>query len=254
MRIGSLALGVVALGLAAAVPARASIIIYQDNFNGSGTPISPQYPPSARYTVTGTVTEGGGVATLSANSTLFLPFVLASRTAGVADAPGVYEYSCDLTGNTYGGLPWFGLTISSTSTGANNLVGGMAMTNNGRNISAYGGIGESIPAGSSFVDTKVEQHHLDIVMNDTVANAWTFAFTLDGNPFGSTVTDTGGVDTNWVYGKGKVLGLIVANPSTYAIAATLDNLQLQQVVVPEPATLGLLALGGLAAFLRRHRA
>jgi hypothetical protein len=247
-----LTLAVVAIISMGAMANAAVITIYTDDFSGLSTTNLNGQPPDTRPSTetwassttqfTNWKADGSIAAGNTGNpdslSNAFLPFE--------PEAGTVYTLSADL--NITNGGDWFALGFASTNTTTNNFFSNSTgdgspwmllrgAPDNGNWIVTFPGPG----AGDG--ENSIENGPSVSIVLDTTGTDWVAKF-YSGADLLRTYTYTGvdiSDDINYV-GFGRFT----------SAAGNVDNFALTQV--PEPATMTLLALGGIALIRRRRRA
>ena len=261
--IAAMALAVAAVaGLAGTASAS---IIYQDNFSGSSSnPLNATSPSvdatGATWTAdTGWRADGSQTAADAAtngSSDAYLPFTPSSGN--------IYTLSATMSPSLTSGSNWFALGFVGSFSSATSTTGGAV--NNGDGVNAWfadsgsgqlnagpwllmnsGWNGEDPnesyfpgPGASGAVDFTGKSGDTVAIVLNTQSSAWTFQVFVNGTnvspviPFSSNPAITG-------------VGLGQFAPAV----GSVSNFSLTSV--PEPATLGLCAVGGLGLLLLKRR-
>lgn len=252
-----IALGSLSLTTAAGMAGTASAnVIYQDNFNGSAsTPLNGAAPttgPAGTTWVAGPGWYDNGTQTSSGagNSNAYLPYTV---TTG-----HIYTLTAGLNpNNVFGG--WFGLGfISSTpSTGTTYWFGGSGggYLNSGPWLSVTGTRGDTTgnegaynpgpghSGGYTAFATTSGVQVTSIVLN-TTAPQWTFQVFNNGNAVSPIET---------LASNPNIVGVALGDNGNPMANGTVSDFSLTETAVPEPASIGLVAAGGLGLLLLRRR-
>ncbi len=227
-------------------------VIYQDNFSGSSnTPLNGAAPTTGPAGVTWVAGSGwydNGTETSSGagNSNAYLPYTV---TAGQ-----VYTLSAGLNPDNVSGN-WFGLGfISSTpstgvsywfaGSGGGYLNAGPWLLVTGTRGDTSGNEGNYNPGPghsggyTSFATTSGVQN-VAIVLNTTAAN-WTFQVFNNSSAVGPVVT---------LASNPSIVGVALGDNGNPMANGTVSDFSLTTSAVPEPATLGLILVGGLGLLL-----
>ena len=236
-----------AAALAGLAGAASASVVYQDNFNRTGslnasTP-SPTDTAGATWTagtsITTTAASGGYASLTSTSSMAYLPFTPVSGN--------IYTLTASLdptSGNTTNwlALGFFPQSASSVGSAPDAAASVMVLERDNRESQVFNGDGASVNGPTS---PNSGYTTWSITLNTTQSN-WTTSFSEVGVS-GETNFQT------FTYG-----GSNGANPTintvgfgTNSLAGTVQNFTL--VAVPEPATLGLVAVGGLGLLLLKRR-
>ena len=258
----ALTLAVVAMaGLVLATSSAEATVIFSEDFSGTSAdlnntapdvrPGSETWVASPRFNQDGSIDQGAGSATLA-----FTPV-----------SGNLYQLDASLAG-VYGDGDWFALGFASgQSTGSSssdrfitgNVMGTAWMLLKGDSTSSQNSAFLGIGTGSNGGTT-----------SNVAWSAWTHE-----NPGGDmdlriVLDTTGGAGTwtaTWLARRPADAGYTVVRPETLMLTETMNSvgLALSNVgvfgtiesfslqIVPEPATMSLLALGGLALLRRRRR-
>jgi hypothetical protein len=264
---------VACIGLAST--ASASTVIYQDSFNGlSSTPLNGATPttdngPSSTWTATPNGTnssfyDNGSASETSATGALgYLNFTPATGNIYTLSATLSLPASSADTNSGETNWNWFavGYTTSvNTSSGATFNSGSSPnpyawvivyapADNNGLAGEGFEGPTSSTPAQafstpSGQSDTSQQ---ISIVLN-TGASTWTYQFFDDGTAVSSVESFSSNPPITGV-------GLCLQGSPNWSspVTGTVSNFSLTSSPVPEPATLGLLAVGALGLLLLKRR-
>ena len=238
-----------ASGAAMASMAAADTVIYQDNFSGSrSTSLNGAAPtidngPSATWTAASAWADSGYINYSSGGrEAAYLSFTPA--------AGQVYALSAGLEGlgmNTSDPNPgdyWMGLgyLTSQSTTGAWDNGGAQpwVMTSYEGNFASVQGPGMANQQ-NAYIQTTSGANTMSLVLN-TGSPAWSYDWYVTNSLLNDQLVESGTFSTN---------------PAITAVGFEMDgqgidqvsNFSLTDVAVPEPATLGLFALGGLGLLL-----
>ncbi len=243
--IASAALAMASMGT---ITASASVI-YSDSFTGTATTTLNGSTPtidngtSSKWTGASPFMDNGTVSTYSNDVSAYLSFAPASGH--------IYQLAADLNPNLSGStlnsaleIGFIGSPNTNLALGANGPGYAWAEVRTDTNSIFYAGpgsFGNHYYAGSSTGSTTVS------ILLNTTPTLWTYQFTVDGTTLSSPAAFTSNPPITAV-------GLGALGSST--INGTFSNFSLTESSVPEPASLGLLAVGVLGLYLllgKRHR-
>ncbi|MHB1158495.1 MAG: PEP-CTERM sorting domain-containing protein [Phycisphaerales bacterium] len=216
-------------------------VIYQDDFSGSSATNLPGTTPDV--TTGGNTWQGSAGSLWKADGSL----TMTTNTSSSASLPStvtngfIYTLSADLNPTSaFNNLNWIGLGFSSVY-----WVPFLTNTNDWALVRVTRGTGQ----GQSFTnntsnavvfDTPTGPVNIKIVLN-TMAPQWTAEFFVNNVSFRGPVNTTTSTPADFAFvGFG-----VISN-----VNGTVDNFVFSSV--PEPATLGLLAMGGLFMLPRRR--
>ncbi len=241
MAAGALALAGLMAGTASAST------IYSDNFSGSATALLNGAAPTVHNGTSTTWTADSGwmqngsvtayvPGNVNGDDNAYLAFTPASGqiytlTEGVDVPSGTNPYA----GTGIGFLPSGFLGTPFTNSAGPSLSAGMPGSG-GNGITTYAGPGST--NGNAYPAQGAGVQDLQVVLN-TEAAAWTVQFIDNGVTLGSVFTYT----TNPT--------ITAVGFGTEGVNAQVSNFSL--TAVPEPASLGLFAVGGLGLLLLKRR-
>ena len=223
-------------------------VVYQDSFNRTGqlntsTP-SPTDTGSATWaagtSITSTAASGGYASLTSTSSMAYLPFAPVSGnvytlTASLNPTPG--------TTTNWLALGFFPTGGSNTGVAPNAGASVMVLERDNRGSQVFNGDGAAVTGPTS--PNNPGYTTWSITLNTTQTD-WTASFSEVGVS-GETNFQT------FTYGGSNPNPTInTVGFGTNALAGTVQDFTLTNSV-PEPATLGLMAIGGLSLFLLKRR-
>ncbi|MGC9261656.1 MAG: PEP-CTERM sorting domain-containing protein [Phycisphaerae bacterium] len=220
-------------------------IIYQDSFNRTGslngsTP-SPNDTAGATWIAGSSITTSGGYASLTSTSSMaYLPFTPVSGNiytlaASLNPTPG--------TTTNWLALGFFPSSASSVGSAPDAVASVMVLERDNRGSQVFNGDGGSANGPTS--PNNPGYTTWSIVLNTTQAD-WTTSFSeigVSGETNFQTFTYGGSTPNPTI----NLVGF-----GTNAISGTVQDFTLANSV-PEPATLGLVAAGGLGLLLLKRR-
>lgn len=222
--------------------AATAAIIYQDNFPGSATAQLNGTSPAtdltgANWTSSGWYANGAtnGVNTSNTANLAYLPI-------SVSDG-NVYTISAVLDPNAGNNGAWFAIGFS-TPGGIWGGGPGPAILLQNTGIAKGYAVGVTTGAyNNSASDNTFPLDKLAQVSLDTTSSNWTATYSYDGTTI-ATYTYTGASGT-----YPNPAGSDVAFIYSYGQPGSVSDFSLTGPAVPEPATLGLVGIGGIALLL-----
>ena|GEM_PF-5295451 len=250
--------------------ARAAVLI-DDHFTsdpiGNGWALSQNGADATG--LTRTVTQAGSQITLamdnqsggSLNRGIGVLNTAAPATPGT-DFPSGLSMTTTFAGGLAGGMQYrFGLVQTTTNTLGSVFVrlidvgGGVSLDwYIGTDAGGTGGYSTTQTVGGASVNVSASDELRVLLTNTTItvkyydAESATELTAFDNASLGIDLNATGNWDTTDAYTLGYLFGGVANNVST---SISLDRIAVN--VIPEPATLGLLALGGLMIVTRRSK-
>ncbi len=225
-------------------------VIYQDNFSGSSsTPLAGQAPtidngPSATWSNqyswdnnVGNFWMENGAVNVSGSGDY-------SAVDALDFAPAnnrIYTLSANLDPTSGVGFLALGFTNGDgTSRPFFNTTGPWILSYLPSGVQGWAGPGDS---NSVFNDGSSTLKESSQIVLNTIGSDWTVQWSYNGNALGSYVyTGTSGSNPN-------PTGITQVAIGAFAASGTIGSFSLTVSAVPEPATLGLVAVGGLALVL-----
>ena len=221
--------------------------IYSDSFSGSSTTALNGAAPTVDNGTSATWTadavwKANGSADESSSGSYGNAFLSFTPTAG-----HIYTLTegVNATANSPGKTnSWIGLGfVSSEALGSPfyNNAGPFILDyvpNSGASVVRYSGPG--LTNGTNYAYPATGVQNLQMVL-DTGGASWTVQFSDNGTPLGSMYT----------YLANPTIGAVGFGTSN--ASGQVSNFSLTDVAVPEPATLGLVAIGGMGLLLVKRR-